>query len=568
MMSSFPRSPLRSLALAATLALSLAACGTAPATRATPAEIHLVAINDFHGNLESSRFKYVAFADGEERTVQAGGIDTLAAAMQAWRAEDPQLLLVGAGDLVGASPALSSMWADEPTIAAMNMLGLKATSVGNHEFDHGQVELLRQQHGGCASPRPEACKYAPMYPGASFTYLAANVIDHATGKPFMPAYRIEESHGVRIAFIGTVLKNTASVALASGIAGLDFIDEADAVNRLLPELRAQGVKVFVVLIHQGGHTDDPIDQPDCQHLQGDIVGIVPRLDPSIRLVISGHSHRAYTCRVDGRLVTQADTAGHVLTRISIDLTADGAVDKVDAKNIVIAASAWPAAPAADAFLATVRARSEAALSRPVAKLAVAGVTREKSPAGESALGDLVADSMLAATRGLGAQIAFMNNGGLRRDLDAGQDKVTSMGQTQMVLPFGNTQVMMTLTGAQLRALLEQQWHAADEAPNRGQLQVSASLHYRWDASRPIGQRVLPDSLTVDGKPVADAVSYRIVTNNFLAEGGDRFGVFAQGGARVDTGIRDIDSLGAYLKQRDAAGHPAGAAQAGKRIELN
>lgn len=573
MSPSFLRSTLRPLALASLL--SLGACAGVPASHpaaaaanaAAPVQIHLVAINDFHGNLESSRFKYTAFADGKERTVQAGGIDTLAAALQAWRAEDPQLLLVGAGDLVGASPALSSMWADEPTIAAMNMLGLTATSVGNHEFDHGQVELLRQQHGGCATTRPEACKYAPMYPGARFTYLAANVIDHATGKPFMPAYRIEESHGVRIALIGTVLKNTASVALASGIAGLDFIDEADAVNRLLPELRAQGVKIFVVLIHQGGHTDDPIDEPDCRHLKGDVVDVARRLDPSVRLVISGHSHRAYTCRVDGRLVTQADTAGHVLTRISVDVAADGTVGKVDARNIVMTPGGWPAVPKADDFLATLRARSTEALSRPVAKLAVASVTREKSAAGESALGDLVADSMLAATRALGAQIAFMNNGGLRRDLDAGQDNMTSVGQTQMVLPFGNTQVLMTLTGAQLRALLEQQWPKSDEAANGGLLQVSNSLHYRWDATLPAGRRVLPDSLTVDGKPVVDTASYRIVTNNFLAEGGDRFSVFAQGSARVDTGIRDIDSLGAYLKQRDAAGHPAGAAKAGTRIEL-
>ena len=240
---------------AATLAASLSACTTGPlarkaaspaiaatasATKAAPSQlvnIELVTLNDFHGNLEPSKYVWDSVAGGGPRTIEAGGIDTLGAALQAWRREDPQLLLVGAGDLVGASPAISSMWADEPTIGAMNLLGLRASSVGNHEFDAGRIELLRQQGGGCKSPRADkACKYEADFGGARFAYLAANVIDTATRKPVLPAYSIETAHGVKVAFIGTVLKSTAEAALASGIAGLEFIDEADAINRQLPEL--------------------------------------------------------------------------------------------------------------------------------------------------------------------------------------------------------------------------------------------------------------------------------------------------------------------------------------------
>lgn len=549
---------------AAILALLLSACAS---RSSAPVDINLVALNDFHGNLESSKFSYTSVIDQTPHTIQAGGIDTVAAALQAWRQEDGELLLVGAGDLIGASPALSSMWADEPSIGALNLLGMRATSVGNHEFDNGRVELLRQQNGGCASPRPDkACKYSPSYYGATFSYLAANVIDRATGKPFLPAYRIETARGVKIAFIGTVLKDTPSVVLASGIVGLDFIDEAEAINRLLPELRAQGVGVFVVLIHQGGRSADYFDQPDCTRLTGPIVDVVQALDPAIRLVISGHSHTGYTCRVDGRMVTQADMGGHVLSRIK--LTVDpisNSVREVSARNIIMTQGTWPEHAAMSDYLKTVRERGAAVLARPVAKVGAASIGRAHGEAGESALGDLVADSTLAAVKDAGAQIAFMNNGGLRKDLDVGADLVGTVGQTQMVLPFANTLVLMTLSGAQIRALLEQQWKGA-KADAHGVLQVSDGFSYRWDARRPEGQRVLPGSIRLNGAPLVDAKPYRVVVNNFLAEGGDGFSIFAQGSERVETTLRDHDALVAYLAARERAGTPAGRATPAGRIQ--
>ncbi|WEF30887.1 bifunctional metallophosphatase/5'-nucleotidase [Pseudoduganella chitinolytica] len=546
---------------AAAATLALAGCATtAPGT----AEINLVALNDLHGHLEADKFTYAGVGEKAPRTVMAGGIDTLAGALQAWRKEDRELLLVGAGDMIGASPALSAMWADEPTLGALDLLGLTVTSVGNHEFDQGRVELLRQQKGGCASPRPDkACRFDGSYAGAKFTYLAANVIDASTRKPLLPAYRILESKGVKIAFIGAVLQDTAEVVSAAGIAGLQFGDEADAVNRLLPELRKEGVGVFVVLLHQGGRTASEFDKQYCDDLEGELVPVVKKLDPAIRLVISGHSHKGYLCKVGDKLVTQAQMGGHMLSRIKlvVDRQTNRLVD-VSARNVVMTQGAYPADPRAEAYLAKVRQRGSAELAKPVARIAVPVVPRESNSRDEWALGNLVADATLFSGRPYGAQIAFMNTGGLRASLETGAGNVVSKSQALAVLPFGNTLTVMNLTGAQIRALLEQQW-VGDKVESRGLLQVSEGFSYRYDLRKPAGQRVL--EVTLDGVPLDDNASYRVAANNFIAEGGDAFPMFAKGTNRAETGVRDIDSLTAYLVRREQDRKPAGLAAAQPRI---
>ncbi|MYN28198.1 bifunctional metallophosphatase/5'-nucleotidase [Duganella levis] len=551
--------------ITAALLAALAGCAWRQPLPPGVTEVQLVALNDFHGNLEASKYVWDSAAGGDERTIQAGGIDTLGAALQAWRKDDPELMVVGAGDLIGASPAISSMWADEPTIGAMNLLGMRVTSVGNHEFDQGRIELLRQQQGGCTSPRADkACKFDGPYQGAQFQYLAANVIDMRTRKPVLPAYKIETVHGVKVAFIGTVLRETAESALASGIAGLEFVDEADAINRQLPELRKQGVGVFVVLIHQGGRTTDKFDQQDCGNLKGPIVDVVKRLDPSIRLVISGHSHQGYLCKVDGRLVTQSDMGGHVLGRITLQVdTASNTVREVSARQEVMVPGTWPADPALTAYLNKAREQSAAALARPVATIAVPSVKREKDHASESALGDLVADSMLAAGRPYGAQIALQNPGGIRQDLETVAGNRVTLGKAMAVLPFGNTLVAMNLRGAQIIELLEEQW-LEDRDSKRGLLQLSEGFSYQWDASKPEGSKIVPGSVKLNGAKLEMDTSYRVVTNNFLAEGGDGFPAFKNGSNRAPTSIRDIDALTQYLAKREQDGKPAGAAAPLKR----
>ena len=559
----FPRTPLARAALILALAM-LAGCATPPSG---PVELNLVALNDFHGNLDSSKFTYTSVNDPARKvTVQAGGIDVLSGALKAWRREDAQLIFVGNGDLVGASPAMSSLWADEPSIVAMNMLGMTASSVGNHEFDQGKAELLRQQRGGCDSARADkACQYSPRFPGASYSYLAANVIDTQTGKSLLPAYKIEQAHGVKVGLIGAVLKDTPSVVTAAGIAGLQFGDEADAINATLPALRAQGVNVFVVLLHQGGETEEFVDQPDCGKLHGPVIDVVRRLDPAIQLVISGHSHQGYLCRVDGRLVTQAQMGGHMLTRIKLKVDTDkNTVIDASAQNIVMLPGMFEPDAKVAAYLAAVKQRSLAELSRPVAKIAVPLVGRSTKGSGASALGDLVADSTLSGARAFGAQIGLMNNGGIRKDLEAGPDLMTNVGQNQAVVPFGNTLIVISLSGAQIHSLLEQQWPDAT-ADEGNLLQISEGFSYRWDSTRPQGQRVLPGSIMLDGVALQDEQQYRVAVNSFLAGGGDRFTVLANGTRRLETGVRDIDAFSNYLIARARAGKPAGSATAAGRI---
>ena len=536
------------------LALALLLAGCASTASQGPVTINLVAMNDFHGNIEASRYVPTGADGAKEKAIRAGGLEAVAAALQAWRKEDPELLFVSAGDLVGGSPAMSSLWADEPTIEAMNMLDLRVSAVGNHEFDAGRKELLRQQHGGCDSPRPaKACQMSKDFKGAKFTYLAANVIDSATGKPFIPAFRIEQVKGVKVGLVGVVLQGADSVVMASGIAGLKFGDEAEAINKAVPAMRAQGADVIVALVHEGGTTKEAPLQPGCTGLEGAIVDIARKLDPAIKLVISGHTHQGFLCQVDGRTVTQAATAGHLLTRISmkVDPRTD-TVSDLQASNVVMTPDLYPADPRIAAFVAKVKEGSRAALARPMAKLGSAPVLRKKNEAGESALGGVIADAVLAATREQGAQIGFMNEGGIRKDLEAGEDKVASFGQTQAVLPFGNTLVVMDLTGAQLRTLLEQQW-ARPAASDTSMLQVSQGFSYQWDEKRPVGSRVVPGSITLNGVAIEDGKTYRVVANNFLAEGGDNFPEFAKGGKRVETGLLDLDAFTDYLKKNEGQG---------------
>jgi len=535
------------------LALALAGCASVPGTpgaaaqaRSGPVELNLVSINDFHGNLEASAYKLAPEGSAGKDTIKAGGIDILGGALAAFRKEDKDLLFVGAGDMVGASPALSSMWADEPSIIAMNRMGLVASALGNHEFDQGSKELLRQQHGGCDSPRPgKACQIAKSFEGAGFTYLATNVVDQASGKNLVPGWRIVDVKGIKVGLVGAVLQDVPSVAVGSAIKGLSFLDEADSINKVLPAMRAQGAQVFVVLIHEGGHTGEAFDKVNCDGLEGPIVGIVKRLDPAIRLVLTGHSHKGYLCKVDGRVVTQADAMGHLLSRIKMTVDpVSGKVEDIQVRNVVMAPGAFAPDPQLAAYLQDVRARSQAELARPVARLGAA-VARKENDDGESALGGMIADAALAATRSQGAQVGFMNPGGIRKDLEVGEGGVVSFGQAQAVLPFGNTLVVQDLRGAQLRELLEQQWKREGKGY---MLQVSGSLSYQWDSTRPPGQRVVPGSVKVDGKPLEDGKTYRVVANNFLADGGDNFPALGGGTNRVDTGMRDLDALIAHLKQ--------------------
>jgi len=532
---------MRSIALLLLLPLALlASAQNAP----SQVSVKLLAINDFHGQLEAPA------GPGEIGGVAAGGAAYLAAHIRTLQAAHPHTVFVSAGDLINASPFASALFQDEPTIEAMNEMGLALNAVGNHEFDEGVAELRRMQAGGCHPQH--GCRFRQGFGGARFEFLAANVVNEATGQTLFPAYAVREFDGVRVAFIGMTLQATGNMVSADGIAGWSFRNEWQTANALVPQIRAQGIEAIVLLIHEGGFTTSGYD--DCPGLSGPIVEIVPRLDPAIDAVITGHTHRAYNCRVDGRLVTSAGALGRMFTEIDLTLDrASGDVIRAAARNHIVTRDLAPH-PVVAAVVEEAR-RAAAAHDRVCGEL-TAPATREGQLArdvragasGDSALGRLVADAQLWATappaRG-GAQIAFMNPGGLREDLVPGAGGAVRYSQLFAVHPFGNQLVTMTLTGAQIRELLEQQFPGYSNAqPYERILQASRGFSYAWSARSPPGRRV--QEMRLDGAALDPAGRYRVTVNSFLASGGDKFSVLAQGSDR-QAGMSDVDALEAYFR---------------------
>ena len=526
-------------ALLATLAASpLRAESTAPVS------LRILAINDFHGNLKPPPGG-IRISDPTDPTrstvVAAGGAEQMATLVKQLREGHANTIFVAAGDLIGASPFLSALFHDEPTIESLSLMGLALSSVGNHEFDEGKDELLRMQNGGCHPV--DGCRGPHRFPGAQFHYLAASTIVKDSGTTVFPPYEIRTFEGIPVAFIGLTLKGTAGIISPASSAGLAFRDEAETVNALVPELTAKGVAAIVVLIHEGGFPAGGINE--CPGISGPIVDIVGKLDRAVDLVISGHTHQAYVCDIDGRLVTSGDKYGTLVT--AIDLTLDRATrDVVSARaDNVIVRTTLAKDPEQTALIDGYDEVASPLANRP-AGIITATLSRTPNAAGESALGDVVADAQLAATSDPahgGAVIALTNPGGIRTDLarrDAGAVTYADVFATQ---PFRNQLVTLTLTGAQIKAALEQQW--AD--PNRPRiLQVSRGFSYAFDAARPAGERIDAGSLMLNGMAIDPAASYRVTVNTYLALGGDGFTAL-KGGAAPLTGRYDDEVLFGYIR---------------------
>ena len=543
------------------LAATLAGCQP-QRPDATPVHVQLLAFNDFHGYIDppGTPTRWVDPDDSRRfYDLPTGGAPELAALVASLRAAAPHTAVVAAGDLVGGSPLMSALLRHEPALEALNAVGLEFTSVGNHDFDRGLAELQRLQDGGCHPSGENTCLDG-RFDGAHFRYLAANVRDAATGRTVFPGWarkRFELARGrhVDVAFIGLVLQSTPDLVNGDGVKGLVFGDEADAANALVPEIRAQGIESIVVLIHQGGRTNATrFDDDDCPGFTGPIIDIVTRFDPAIDVVISGHTHRTYVCRIAGRLVTSAGVEGRFVTDIDLQIDPRGGDVLSDAaKQVpVIRESAVPlplrfTAIAPDAPLAARAAHWRermAPLARRVVGRVSQDLTRRITPSGETSLGEAIADAQLAATRDPsrgGARVAFVNNGGLRADLNSGTDGVT-YEEVFAVHPFGNVLVTLTLSGAQIHALLEQQWQGAGSL-----LQVSEGFSYVWNATAAPGERVDPAQIRLDGAPLDPAASYRVTVNDFLAGGGDGYTVL-RSGTDPRTGPPDVDVLEGWLAQ--------------------
>ncbi|MGE3540939.1 MAG: bifunctional UDP-sugar hydrolase/5'-nucleotidase [Candidatus Tectimicrobiota bacterium] len=564
--------------LALSLALGLALAGLAAAQQPPSVNVKIIALNDFHGNLQSP---------GNFNGRPSGGVDVLAGYVASLQSQNPNNVVVSAGDLIGASPLISALFHDEGTIETMNRLGLDFNAVGNHEFDEGKEELLRMQQGGCHPTDPaNSCKGATVgtpvpFEGARFTFLAANVVESATGRTLFPPYGIKSFGNVRVAFIGMTLEGTPGIVTPSGVAGLQFRDEADTVNTLVSRLRARGVEAIVVLIHEGGAQTTPPNPPDINTCVGDLNGspireIVSRLDDAVDLVISGHTHSAYNCRLPNRVnraipVTSASSFGRLVTNIDMQINArTGHVMQVAATNIVVDRSDPSITPHA-AIQSIVNQYST--LVSPIANQVIGSITQDvpnvRSAACEIPAGDLIADAQLEATQPAqfgGAQMAFMNPGGVRvngfvfaQSSGGEPEGAVTYGEAFTVQPFGNSLVTMTLTAQQLKDVLEQQFAGCQipgqplQTVNRV-LQPSRGTQFTWDFTRPACQKVLHVSVPVGGateEVVRDGVvlnpmhTYSVTVNSFLATGGDGFTVFNDGTFRLG-GAQDIDALIAYF----------------------
>ncbi|MDH6259702.1 bifunctional metallophosphatase/5'-nucleotidase [Bradyrhizobium sp. BR13661] len=532
--------------------LSLALCALpASAQPAAPVELRILAINDFHGNLRPPPGG-IRINDPEDKTkkvmVNAGGAEYMATLVKQLSAGHKNTIFVAAGDLIGASPFLSAMFHDEPSVESLSMMGLAITSVGNHEFDEGKTELLRMQYGGC---HPEdGCQGPHPFAGAKFHYLAASTVETATGKSVLPPYEIREFEGIPVAFIGLTLKETAGIVSPKGISGLEFRDEAETVNALVPQLKAEGIEAIVVLIHQGGEPSG--DYNECPAITGPIVDIVKKFDRAVDVVVSGHTHRAYVCDIDGRLVTSGDKYGTLVT--AIDLKLDPATrDIVGAKaeNVIVANASLAKDPEQTALIDAYDRLAAPIANRPAGSVTQT-LSRVPNEAGESALGDVIADAQLAATsdaRDGSAVIALTNPGGIRTDIMPQANGAVTYGDIFASQPFRNRLVTMTLSGSQLKDMLEQQWLD----PKRPRiLQVSNGFSYSWDASKPFGERVMADKMTLNGKPVEPATGYRVTLNDYLAVGGDGFTI-ATRGASPQYGGYDADALFAFFKAHGPIG---------------
>ncbi|MEW1725097.1 bifunctional metallophosphatase/5'-nucleotidase [Streptomyces sp. NPDC093109] len=555
--------------------------------KARTVDVQLLSFNDLHGNLEPPAGSAGAVnekqPDGTVKSIPAGGMEYLATSLRTARKGHPYSITAAGGDMVGASPLLSGLFHDEPTIEALNKVNLDVTAVGNHEFDEGAVELARLQNGGC-HPTAGCFEKGKKFKGADFPYLAANVTSEKTGKPILKPYTVWKKNGVKIGFIGVTLEGTPNIVTAEGVKGLKFHNEIATVNKYANELDKQGVKSIVALIHEGGAPASSSYNYDCDSpgagdgISGPIVNIAKGISPKVDALVTGHTHQAYACTIpdpagNPRLVTSASSFGKLYTdtTLTYDLKSHDIVrTSVKSANHIVSRDQ---AKAADMTSLIERWNK---LAAPIANTPQGYISADINGRGattpESPLGDMIADAQLdgmsAADKG-GAQIAFMNPGGIRSDLvykasGSEGDGVVTYGEAFTVQPFTNMMNAVTLTGAQVITALQQQVSGSNEASPKI-LQVSKGLTYTLDMTKTGAARVVTDSVKLNGAAINPATSYRVAMNEFLAGGGDGFAALGQGTNKL-VGASDLDMFNTYLKTNSSPATPL-APPAANRITI-
>ncbi|EFL33131.1 secreted 5'-nucleotidase [Streptomyces viridochromogenes DSM 40736] len=534
-------------------------------------DVQLLSFNDLHGNLEppagSSGRVTENQPDGTTKTIDAGGVEYLATHLREARKGQKYSVTAAGGDMVGASPLISGLFHDEPTIEALNKLDLDVTSVGNHEFDEGAGELARLQNGGC-HPK-DGCYTDEKFQGADFPYLAANVLDEKTKKPILKPYWVWKKNGVKVGFIGVTLEGTPNIVSADGVKGLAFKDEVETINKYAKVLQKQGVKSIVALIHEGGFPASSSYNYDCDSpgagdgVSGPIVDIAKNVTPQVDALVTGHTHNAYVCSIDDpagkpRMVTSAASFGRLYTDTTLTYdrkTGDIARTAVKSANRVVTRDV-PKAPDMTQLISKWNT-----LAAPIGNRAIGYISGDIGNTGtESPLGDLIADAQLAHGKQLDPEtdLALMNPGGIRAPLTyaakAGEgDGVVTYAEGFTVQPFANTVNLQTFTGAQLIQVLKEQVSGANAAAPKV-LQVSSGLTYTLDLTKSGADRVVTDSVKLNGAAIDPAATYRVATNSFLAGGGDGFPTLGQGTGDV-VGADDLTALEQYMTANSSATNP-------------
>ncbi|MFC9226507.1 bifunctional metallophosphatase/5'-nucleotidase [Streptomyces hygroscopicus] len=542
-------------------------------------DVQLLSFNDLHGNLEppqgSSGTVTETQPDGTTKAVPAGGVEYLATALRNARKGHEYSVTAAGGDMIGASPLMSGLFHDEPTIEALNKLHLDVTSVGNHEFDEGRAELNRIQNGGC-HPKDGCYEDGKTFQGADFPYLAANVTDEKTGKPILKPYTVWQHKGVKIGFIGVTLEGTPGIVTAEGVKGLKFHDEVETINKYAKELNRKGVKSIVALIHEGGLPASSSYDYDCDSpgagdgISGPIVDIAKNITPKVDALVTGHTHQAYTCTIPDpsgtpRTVTSAASFGRLYTDTTLTYdrrTGDIVRTSVKGANAAnhIVNREQPKAPDMTSLIGRWNKLAAPIANKPIGYVS-ADINGRGSTAYETPLGDVIADAQLEALSPAdkgGAQLALMNPGGIRSDLaykasGSEGDGVVTYGEAFTVQPFTNMMNVIDLTGSQLITALQQQVSGSNEASPKI-LQVSRSLTYTLDLTKSGKDRIVTDSVKLNGEPIDPAKTYRVAMNEFLAGGGDGFAAFKEGTNKL-VGASDLDTFTAYLSAHSSQSEP-------------
>ena len=511
--------------------------------------VKLLAINDFHSQI-------TAGLEVDGRPV--GSAPVLAAYLKEAQARAKgTAFILHAGDHVGASQPQSALLQDEPGIAFFNMLGNNQCRTGglygpdcnligipgNHELDEGAREMLRLVHGGNHSQGPFL---QDPYQGAAFPYICANLVQETTGQPLFMPYVVRMVDGVPVGFIGAVLRRASTFLSPESLAGLKVLDEADAVNRYVRQLKSEGVHAIVVMIHQGGYqvpANPSVKQPG--GLVGDLAPIVARLDSEVDAVLSGHTHTYHNILANnaaGRptLVVQAWPKGTGYADIDLEISrASGDVVAMSSQIVTTWADQGPGLRP-DARVAVLAGQVDAmgkAIAEQVIASAAKPITRASNEAGESALGDLVADAQRQA---MGTDFAFMHPEGIEADFSPGG---ITKADPYTVQPANLNLIKLEMTGQQVYELLNQQW--TSKAEHGRFLQVSG-LTYTWDAERPAGQRIV--AVKKDGFPLQTDAKYTVTVNEYLAGGGDNFTVLTQAANPV-VGPFVAEALIQYVRTR-------------------